>query len=198
MSEPADVTTLRAVQDAILSAFAARYAGRVHTVAAGNPFAQTEDGGEQPDQARRALVTPALLLELSAIDPGTDDGTGRQPLRLTWTGHCVLSFLTRDLQTELPEFAADVLACVRFNRWGLAQAVRVPEALSAQPGEFRPGLAGYDSWVATWEQEIYTGENIWSGAGIIPSEVWTGFAPLIGEMDGGPEDYDRIDTVLAP
>ena len=29
-------------------------------------------------------------------------------------------------------------------------------------------------------------------------EVWTGFAPLIGEMDGGPEDYALLDTGSAP
>lgn len=192
-AHPAELTTLRALQAAILAAFAARYAGRVQTVAAYDPFAQDEDGADQPDQTRRALVTPALLLELSAIDPGPEDGTDREPFRLTFTAHCVLSFLTRDLQTELPEFAADVLACVRNNRWDLPRAVRVPESPSAQPGEFRPGLAGYDSWVVTWEQTAYLGPNAWAG-GLAASEVWLGIAPLIGEQDGTAADYVRIVT----
>lgn len=191
MSEPADVTTLGEVHAGILAAFAARYAGRVQTVAAYDPFAPQDEAAEPPGQERRALTTPALLLELSAIDPGPDDGTDRQPLRLTWTAHCVLSFLTHGLQTELREFAGDVLACVRHNRWGFARALRAPQALSAQPGEFRPGLAGYDSWVVTWEQDAYLGPDVWAG-GLPPTEVWIGFAPLIGELDGGPADYLRV------
>lgn len=192
-----DLPNLRALHDGILAAFAARYAGRVQTVASYEPFAPPADGAEQPGAAPRALITPALLLELTAIDPGPDDGTDRQPLRLSFAAHCVLSFLTPEQQTELREFAADVLACVRHNRWGHPLSVRAPQALSAQPGEFRPGLAGYDSWAVTWEQDAYLGPDIWAG-GIAPTEVWLGFAPLIGEQDGTAADYWRISEAPTP
>lgn len=197
MSEAGDLITLRALHDGILAAFAARYTGRVPTIAAYDPFAAPADGAEQPGSTPRPLVTPALLLELTAIDPGPEDGTDRQPLRLSFTAHCVLSFLTPDQQIELREFAADALSCVRHNRWGHPRAVRAPQALSAQPGEFRPGLAGYDSWAVTWEQDAYLGPNIWAG-GIAPTQVWFGIAPLIGEQDGTAADYWPIAQAPTP
>lgn len=187
MSAPGDLPTLRALHQGVLGTLAARYAERVQTIAAYDPFAADDDG------APRTLTTPALLLELAAIDPGPDDGTDRQPLRLSWTLHCVLSVLTEEVQVELREFAADVLACVRHNRWGYPLAVRAPQALSAQPGEFRPGLAGYDSWAVTWEQDAFLGPNAWAG-GLAPAEVWIGFAPLVGDKDGTVDDYTRTDN----
>ena len=165
--------TLRQLHEAMLADLREHYLDRVATIAAYDPFPDLDGPEPQP------LKTPALLIELSAIDPGEDDGTDRQALRLSFTAHCVLSFRTADMQLELREFAADVLGHVRHNRWGLCGAVQEPTALSAQPGEFRPGLTGFDSWQASWEQQVYVGPDAWAG-GIAPTEVWFGIAPKIG------------------
>lgn len=176
---------LRQLHDAILADLREHYLDRVQTIAAYDPFPEADD------QARQPLTTPALLLDLEAIDPGEEDGTDRQALRLTWAAHCVLSFRTAQLQVELREFAADLLGHIRYNRWGLAPAVAPPTALSAQPGEFVPGLAGYDTWLARWEQQVYVGADVWSAAGIAPTEVWFSTVPDIGTAHVG--DYERID-----
>ena len=177
------LSTLRELHDAIVADFTAHYLGRVATVAAYDPFPIPSA------QEQQALVTPAILLELSEIAEGEEDGTDRQALRLMLTAHCVLSMRTAQIQLELREFAADVLAHVRGQRWGLAKAVQASERPSAQPGEFKPGLEGYDSWAATWEQLVYIGPSLWAG-GVAPTTIWLGQAPLIGAAHQG--DYALI------
>ena len=181
--------SLRQLHEAILADLSDHYADRVATIAAYDPFPEADD------QERQPLTTPALLLELVAIDPDAEDGTDRQVLRLTWSAHCVLSFRTAQVQIELREFAADVLGRVRYNRWGLPAAVREPQAMNAQPGEFRPDQVGFDSWLVTWEQIVFVGQDVWAG-GIAPTEVWFGIAPQIGAAH--VDDYWRIDAEDLP
>jgi hypothetical protein len=186
MSTPAAtraLITLRELHALMIEDLERHYLDRVATIAAYDPFPAL--GGPEP----QPLTTPALLLELVSIDPGDDDGTDRLPLRLSFAAHCVLSLRTRDVQIELREFAADVLARVRDNRWGYPAAVRAPEALAAQPGEFQPEQAGFDSWLVTWEQVVHVGLDSWAG-GIAPTEVWLGIAPKIGAAH--VDDYFRI------
>lgn len=180
-----ELITLRELHTAMVRSFADRYAEQVETIGAYDPFPDVTS------QDPQALVTPALLLELVDIAPGEDDGTERVPLRLTLAAHCILSFRTADLQIELREFAADVLAHVRHNRWGYPAAARAPEQVSAQAGEFRPDLAGFDSWQVTWEQTVHVGTDVWAG-GIAPTEVYLGIAPEIGAAY--VDDYVRIDA----
>lgn len=179
--------SLRELHDAIVADLADHYQDRVLTVAAYDPVPDAEG------QERVPVVTPAILLELEAIDHGEDDGTDRQPLRLTWVAHCVLSFRTAQLQIELREFATSVLARVRHNRWGFYGAVQEPTALSAQPAEFRPGLDGFEVWIARWEQLVYVGPDVWSGEGILPTEVWLGWSPHIGTAH--VDEYVRVDEI---
>ena len=184
-----DLITLRDLHTAMVRDLTDTYAERVLTVAAYDPFPDVEG------QERVPLVTPALLLELVDIQPGDDDGTGRTPLRLSWGAHCILSFRTAQMQIELREYAADVLAHVRYNRWGYPEAVREPENVSARPGEFRPEQAGFDSWLVSWEQLVLVGPDIWAG-GIAPTEVWFGIAPQIGAAH--VNDYWLIDAEDLP
>lgn len=179
-----ELLTLRALHTALVDDLRAHYLDRAQTIAAYDPFPALDGQDPQP------LVTPAILIELEAIDPGEDDGTDRQPLRLTFVAHCVLSFRTAEPQLELREMAADVMAHCRHQRWGYPSAVREPEALSAQPGEFQPGLAGFDSWVVRWEQVVYVGTDLWAG-GTAPTEVWYSFTPDIGAAHVG--DYTLVE-----
>jgi len=181
---------LRQLHDAMLVDLRAHYLGRVQTIEAFDPFPDIEG------QDRLPLVTPALLLEIDSIDPGVEDGTERQALNLSFLVHCVLSFRTEQIQLELREFAADLLNHVRYNRWGFPAAVEIPTALGAQPAEFVPGLMGFDTWIARWEQVVFIGSDSWSAAGIPTAEVWFGIAPEIGTAH--VSDYWRIDGDTRP
>jgi hypothetical protein len=174
---------LRQLHDAMVADLSAHYLGRVPTICAYDPFPARDDQTPQP------VVTPAILLELESIAPGEDDGTDRQALLLTFSAHCVLSQRTEAMQLELREFAADLLSHLRHQRWGLAGALQEPTALAAAAGEFSPGLEGFDSWRATWEQTVYVGASVWAG-GVAPTAVWLGQAPLIGAAH--EDDYVLI------
>jgi hypothetical protein len=180
---------LRQLHDAMLDDLREHYLDRVQTIEAYDPCPAADD------QERQPLTTPAILLELESIDPGDEDGTERHALRLTWAAHCVLSFRTAQVQLELREFVADLLWHVTYNRWGLSGAVREPQALSSQPGEFVPGIAGYDTWIVRWEQIVFVGPDVWAG-GIAPTEIWFGIAPKIGAAH--VDDYWLIDAEDLP
>jgi len=179
-----ELPTLRELHTSIIADLERQYLGRVETVAAYDPFPGTDE------QDAKALLTPALLLELESIDPEPEDGTGRQSLRLTFVAHCVLSFRTLAVQMELRVFAADVMNHIRYNRWGYPGAVADPEAIAAQPGEFKPGLAGFDSFLVRWEQVVQVGEDQWNASGILPTIVYLGYAPDIGAAH--IDDYQQI------
>lgn len=135
-----------------------------------------------------AVNTPAALIELEAAEEGEDDGSGRVPVRCTWTIHCLLSRKTERVEVEIRDFATKVLALVRQNRWGMPALM--PDNLQAGPGEFSPGQDGYEGWYVTWEQTVYIGPDVWVGDGLIASTVYIGRSPAIGE--GHAEDYDAV------
>jgi len=165
-----ETTTLRAVHSAIVAAARAWFGDAVQQYGAYEPWGA---GGENPD-ADAEIKTPALLLELESIEPDDTDahGPGLIAVRCAWAFHAILSQRTDDLQIALPEFAAAAIALIRRaeslpygpplngNRWGLGEAVGVPEAVSARPGPFTPGLNGRDSWLITWEQVVYLPETL--------------------------------------
>jgi hypothetical protein len=168
MSAARPTTTLSAVHDAIIDALQARFGARVRQFGAYEPWDYDTESAD-PD-----LRTPALLIELESIGPDGDDihTPGRVALRCNWAIHAALSIRTEKLQTELREFAAAVVTTLRRsdpsapltptngNRWGLGKAVGAPEGVSAQPGEFRPGLNGRDSWLITWDQIVYVDDEL--------------------------------------
>lgn len=165
---PLPTTTVRAAHQAIEAGLRAHFGSAILQYGPYQPWDSVDDEPETE------LLTPALLLELESIDP--DDAALHQPgriaIRCAWAVHAVLSIRTEDLQIALPELAAAVMTLVRknetdparppltANRWGLAEAVGPPEALSARPGEFTPGLNGRDAWIIAWEQTLYLPQTL--------------------------------------
>lgn len=132
-----------------------------------------------PDQ-ERLIDTPALMVELETIEDGDDRGDERIPMVCRFAAHCILSRLTPNVDLAIRDFAAQVLAIVRHNRWGIDTDVCHPKQLEALPGQFKPGADGYESWVVTWDQTFYLGLSVWDGQGVIPAKVLFGWAPRIG------------------
>lgn len=164
----AETTTVRDLFDAIETALRIYFGTSIRQYGAYEPWDPIEDEAE-PD-----LRTPALLIELESLEPDASEEQipGQIAIRASIAVHVILSILTDQLQIALPELAASVIALVRKrqteilraplsgNRWGLGDAVEIPEAVSAQPAEFRPGLHGHDSWVVRWEQIVYLPETL--------------------------------------
>jgi hypothetical protein len=160
------VTTMDAVHDAIVAALRAHFGERVLNYGAYDPW------NEYTDEASATLETPALLLELEGFNVPEDvrDPLDRIPCECSWVIHAVLGLGTPRLQQTLPQFAAAVAslvmpplvedAMVRGNLWGLGAATDAPVRVSAQPGEFQPGLHGRDAWVIRWDQTIYLDQEL--------------------------------------
>ena len=170
----AQTTTIGTAAAAIVDALREHFADRMQQIGFYDPF------DEFTESAESTLLTPALLLgmddgfdPLPLIDTGLDeqipDPTGRLPLRCYWSVRCVLSTETENLQQELPTLAAAVCGLVlesgaatndllprRGNDWDLGNAVEMPEAVEARPGGFSDGAHGWDSWIVSWSQILYT------------------------------------------
>lgn len=173
-----NVGNLKTVHDAQVRFFKSRLESRVETVAA-----------YRSDAHDQTINTPALLLELELLDEGRDAGDGRDALRCSFTAHCILSNLTDGVEIEVRNFAAEVFRLLIGERFGLGELADDPEAISAAPGEFKPGAEGYESWYVNWEQSVYFGESMWEG-GIVPHTVKLGWSPDVGT--GHADDYEQV------
>ncbi|NYZ70407.1 hypothetical protein H0A36_30815, partial [Endozoicomonas sp. SM1973] len=107
------------------------------TVAAYNP---TEE---------QQLKTPAVLLELTQMEPAEAISGGRISVNLSMAAHVFLAKNNKvdDIQLSIRNLAAYVLQAVHRNNWGLGGAVGNPKTVEAFPGSFNPDCDGYESWL---------------------------------------------------
>jgi hypothetical protein len=182
------IYSLAGIQTAIEADLGAEFSDRVRTIEWFDPLPDADD------QERLAVLTPAILLNLEQIDheEADSDGTDRIPTRLFLTADCFLPASIDNPAAQVREFGAAVAAHIWRNTWGLRPTMGDPEALSSQPAELKPGTGGYVVWRVMWEQLAMLGANVWDGAGITPTQVWLGLAPLVGDMDGTAADYILI------
>ena len=169
--------------------------GTLPGVATARPYA-----GELDDTAPATLRVPALLVTLAKARVLPDLGTGEIHLRTTWSVLvCTrLASGAADRGQSAWALAAQVLLRARANRWGvegvtpalLVDAETVSEDATAAPVWQLENRALAVREVR-WSQDLRLGESEWDGEGQ-PSEIYLGVAPLVGDQDGGPEDYWRI------
>ncbi|MBU2708827.1 hypothetical protein KCM76_22730 [Zooshikella marina] len=109
----------------------------------------------------QSLNTPAVLIELTEMEPAETISGGRTAVTLSMAAHVFLaaSDNLEDLQLGIRNLAVYVLQAVHRNHWGLTGAVGSPKLVEAVPGGFKPDCDGYESWIVTWEQVIYLGKE---------------------------------------
>jgi hypothetical protein len=167
------MTTLTDFHDAIQTGIAEHFGDNI------NSALWYEQGGSATGQPLPVL-TPAIIIELEAADEGDDAGDERAPLLCHITAYCILGQQTTQLQLQIRDFAAQLFALVRKNKWGLAHDVGFPGGITLGPGKFDPEKTGYDSWFVSWDQTLYLGDDVWDSTGIIPAEILWSWAPKIG------------------
>ncbi len=178
--------TLQSFHQAILDKMSAKYPV-CRTVDAYWPYDRPEAGEGWK------VKTPALLLDIESLGMGDDCGDGRLGIDCDIALHCLLSVQTPNVDVEIRAFAAAVMQAVYYNRWGLAADLTTPDNLAAMPSEIVKPKGGFEAWSVIWSQTLYPGEGIWDGEGVIPTEIWLGFAPEIGE--GHEPDYRPVDAL---
>jgi len=143
--------------------------------------------------SNKKLDTPAILLEVESIDEGIDAGDEKTPLSLKVSAFCILSKETTHdachAEVEIINFAAEVIATIRNQRWGLT-GIGKPTAITSQPALFNPGKEGDEVWQVSWEQSMDVGTSIWAPSGTTPSTVFLGRSPDVGT--GHEDDYEQI------
>jgi hypothetical protein len=167
------MTTLAAFHAAIQTVIAGHFGDNINT-------ALWYEQGETADGQPLPILTPAVILEIDSADEGDDVGDDRAPLLCHITAYCILGQQTNELQVQIRNFAAQLFAKIRKNKWGLGHNVSFPVNISLGPGKFDPEKNGFDSWFVSWDQTLYLGADIWDSSGIIPSEVWWSWDPEIG------------------
>ncbi len=136
------------------------------------------------------IDSPAVLIGIEGFSEGSDRGDDRVPLKCQVSAQCILSVKTENVQVQVRAFAAEFLSVIRRNKFDFGVDVSFPEGLDARPGVLRPGDNGYDSFEVTWDQELYLGESVWDGSGVVPTEVWVSQNPEIGLAH--EPDYENV------
>ena len=161
--------TLTIVHESVINSLKQAFSHKVDTICAYSPL-------------QKDIKAPALLLALDNMNHGNETGDGRTAVDCQFSLCAILPVhgLPSDkVAIAIANFAAEALHQVRYNHWGLGSEVSHPQNLSAQPADFKPGKAGFESWVVSWEQTIYLGE-LEPDDGILPDTVMVGIDPEIG------------------
>ncbi|AMO55631.1 hypothetical protein GZ77_09145 [Endozoicomonas montiporae] len=161
--------TLTKVHEAIVESLQEPFAQKVETLRVHSPLVKD-------------IKAPALLLALDHMNGGNETGDGRTAVECSFSLCAILpeKGLPADkVSIAIANFAAEVLHQIRYNHWGLGSEVSHPHNLSAQPADFKPGKAGFESWVVSWEQTVYLGEPEPDDS-LLPDTVMVGIDPDIG------------------
>lgn len=107
----------------------------------------------------RRIVLPAVLVELSEIDPGSDPGTGETALIGHFQARAIVDPNQTDANMQVRELAARIAVAITHENWGLE--IGVSRLLQVGEDAFKPELDGYLSWMVEWTHEFYLGETVW-------------------------------------
>lgn len=157
-------TDLDALHDAMKAAFAATFE---------NCFV---DFYPRPGEK---ITTPAILLEIEDIlaDDPDDIGTEQLAVTLNCNAYVVLSYKAGN-KKALKKFAAAVMAYTRARRWG--QPVGPANVVGANPDTIVGQPDDYECMRVEFSHAALLGTDVFAGAGVIPTEIYLGFSPLIG------------------
>ena len=121
---------------------------------------------------RRRVQLPAVLVELSEMEPGKDPGTGETALVGRFQARAIVDPNLTAADMQVRELAARIAVAITHETWSLP----IGSARLVQVGEdaFRPELDGYMVWVVEWTHEFHLGATVWP----YPDE--TGLTVMLG------------------
>lgn len=128
---------------------------------------------------RQPVKAPAVLIEMTGLEPGTDAGTGELALKAQFEAYVIVDATIKNAALVVRALACEIATIVHQNTWGTA--VSPAQFMGAQPNGFKPELDAYQVWSVTWEHECHRGNNVWAVDGVIPHTVYAGEALLHDE-----------------
>jgi hypothetical protein len=152
-------------------------------------YAGEFSGGEI---SRASLAAPAVLVVCLGATRGQEHGNGEYDFLARFAAYCLTRHAgSRSERGVLAlELAESVLAALEGGRFGLCglSGARVARLDNLYGEAF--DKAGVALWAVSWEQRLRLGADIWSAEGVLPQELYVGFAPEVGLPH--EEDYIKI------
>ena len=108
---------------------------------------------------QRSMEIPAVLIELSEMDNGTDPGTGGIALIGHFQARAVVDPNLSDAYMQVRELAARIAVAIQHETWGLE--ISVSKLLQIGEDAFKPELDGYLCWMVEWTHEFHLGQMAW-------------------------------------
>lgn len=129
---------------------------------------------------QRRIRLPAVVLELSEIEPGSDPGTGQVAVVGRFQARCIVDPVIAGADMVVREMAAAVILALQYQMWGITEDVAPARFLQAGDDGFKPNLDGYLVWMVEWHQEFHIGAFKWVWPDDTGLEVMLGMYPETG------------------
>ncbi|WP_438456581.1 hypothetical protein [Wolbachia endosymbiont of Kerria lacca] len=110
---------------------------------------------------RKELLAPAVFVELSSLEKGSDPGTGELALRVRFEARIVIDSTIENAPIIVRTLAAEVAKVVNKSTWNVKN-VSPGEFISGGGDDFRPELDAYLVWLVEWFHEVHVGKSVWS------------------------------------
>ncbi|WP_353278676.1 hypothetical protein [Wolbachia endosymbiont (group B) of Longitarsus flavicornis] len=122
---------------------------------------------------RKELLAPAVFVELSSLEKGSDPGTGELALRVRFEARIVIDSTIENAPIIVRSLASEVAKVVNKNTWNV-ENVSPGEFISAEVDGFRPELDAYLVWMVEWVHTIHVGRSIWKEGKFMPHKIEIG------------------------
>ncbi|WP_397452525.1 hypothetical protein [Pseudomonas sp. NA-150] len=143
-----------------------------------------------PEITGSSIALPAVILELSEMEPGVEIGTGETSLVCKFEARIVVDPIKDHHNQQAVQLASQCAVALRAQTWGLP--VEPAEFVRAGQDWTQPDLDGYTVWLVEWTQQIYLGEQSWPWPNEPPGILVFGFNADTGPGNEGkykaPED----------
>ncbi|WP_143688964.1 hypothetical protein [Wolbachia endosymbiont of Laodelphax striatellus] len=122
---------------------------------------------------RKELLAPAVFVELSSLEKGSDPGTGELALRVRFEARIVIDSTIENAPIIVRSLASEVAKVVNKNTWNVKN-VSPGEFISGGGDDFRPELDAYLVWMVEWVHTIHVGRSIWKEGKFMPHKIEIG------------------------
>jgi hypothetical protein len=144
------------------------------------------------DDEAQTIPTPAILLEVSEVEPNTDhdDGTDQLPALIRFEARIMMGIRTPKVKLATRMAAMALGGWLHKHSWGNGVNAGPCKVLAISPDEFDPRVDKWCVWRVEWHNGAMLGTDTWDNVtcsgGPIPVDYYS-FAPKIGP--GYQNDY---------
>lgn len=111
---------------------------------------------------RKAIVAPAVLLELVELSPSDNAGTEEFSVHLRFEARVVMDYTTPDSVLATQQRALELACLIENHTWDCP--LTPARVIQAMPDAFRPELDAYCVWRVEWQQQGRFGQSVWTSA----------------------------------